>query len=382
MNCPQCGSALPEGASLCPECGAPAVQTRSANHAPQPRDNDISILLAEGNLLRLRRSYDLATAKCVEVLRKYPNNASAHSLLGDIHRDQGLYADALGWFKLALQLDPSSIADQQKIEQLEAQLESPPTPADEPAPTWIHRLAPARAKVPMGLILGLMLGCVLLGALIALSVGRDAARMASFQAPEPPRVIDPRAAPALRENPQPPTTPRVTPLATKAEPAPPREAIAYSPSKAPATQPETAANPATKEQGLLAALRSAAEAEELRVAVDSVIVDPRHATAILGIGVRDVVASPGNQELVLQRCLRIAELAVAYDDALARITVRCSAPVPYESGVQKEEVVFIGDVNPSALKQAAAAGRSLTMDEAMKLFVEEPWWHSRMARPS
>jgi hypothetical protein len=359
---------------------------------PEPPDKGISILLAEANLLRLRRSFDLAVAKCVEVLRRYPNNASAHSLLGDIYHDQGLHADALGWFKLALDLDPASVADQQKIEQVEAELASPcapPTESPSRGDRLAQRLGLARAKVPMGLILGLMLGCVLLGALIALSAGRDATRMASFQGSETPRMLDPRSAPVenapaeQRVRAPEPSRAGGEPMmaAGTAEPAPPPEGIAYLPSKAPAPQ-VAIANPATKEQGLLAALRAAAEQEDVRVAVDSVVVDPRHATATLGIGVRDVVAGASNQELVLQRCLRIAELAASYDDTLTRITMRCSAPVPYEGTVQREELVFVGDVNLAALRQAAAAGRSLTMGEALKLFIEEPWWHPRMARSS
>ena len=377
MNCPQCGGALPDGASLCPECGAPVVQARS-NHAPQPLDSEVSVPLAQANLLRLRRNYDLATAKCVEVLRKYPNNASAHSLLGDVYRDQGLYSEALGWYKLAIQLDPADIADRQKIEALEAELRSQQEKPRADGPIWRRVFEAARAKVPFGLMLGLMLGCIVLGALIALSLSRGATSLQTPPGIRTPRVLD--SGVSVRAEPdQPRRRPEESQPRTTA--AAPPEPIVYSSGREPAPAPATPPiNPADKGRALLESLRSAADAEGLMVAVDSVAIDPRDGGATLGITVRDAVASADNRGLVLAKCLRMAELALAQDSALTRITLRCSAPMPDEAGVQQEKLVFVGDIMPSALK--AAAGRNLTIDDALGLFTGAPWWHPRMRPPA
>ena len=375
MRCPQCGSGLPQGVTLCPECGARVMQEQ-ANHAPEPVEGEIRTLLAEANLLRLRRQYDLATAKCVEVLRRYPNNAAAHSLLGDIYRDQGAYADALGWYRLAAQLDPASTVDHEKIREIEAHRGPAHEQNATPAPAWRLTLSRLRAQPPIGLLLGTVLGCILIAALIALSMERGATRASMMDTLRVPRVIDPG------ESPQPEQTSSVTTRRTQPGPraaAPPesREPAVYSAGKEPTPAPPSpGVNPTDKEQVLRESVASAAEAEGLMARVEYVTVEPRDGGATLSIVAEDVVASPDNRPIVLQKCLRIAELALAKDDALTRLTIRCAAPVPGVGGVQKVEVVFVGDVKPQELRKAA--GRDLTIDEALALFSSPPWWHERM----
>jgi len=375
MRCPQCGSGLPQGVTLCPECGARVMQEQ-ANHAPEPVEGEIRTLLAEANLLRLRRQYDLATAKCVEVLRRYPNNAAAHSLLGDIYRDQGAYADALGWYRLAAQLDPSSTVDHEKIREIEARRGPAHEQNATPAPTWRLALRRLRARPPIGLLLGAVLGCILIAALIALSMERGATRASMMGTLRVPRVIDPDGSPQP-EQPSSVTTRRTQAGPRAAAPPEPREPAVYSAGKEPAPAPPSAAvNPTDKEQALRESVASAAEAEGLMARVEYVTVEPRDGGATLSIVADDIVAGPDNRPIVLQKCLRIAELALAKDDALTRLTIRCAAPVPGVGGVQKVEVVFVGDVKPQELRKAA--GRNLTIDEALALFSSPPWWHERM----
>lgn len=109
------------------ECGS--VTTRSGGAAPDPRgqdalpdENSLERLLAEANLARLRSHWPDAEAGCVMVLRADPNNLHAHSLLGDIYRDQGRFDDALQWYRLALDLAPSSAADREKLLRLETDI--------------------------------------------------------------------------------------------------------------------------------------------------------------------------------------------------------------------------------------------------------------------
>lgn len=82
---------------------------------------EIKQFLALANLARLRRQWDEAIDGCVEALRKEPRNPSAHSLLGDIYRDQGKFEDAAEWFRMALDLyaNPSDTA---KLKQVEGEI--------------------------------------------------------------------------------------------------------------------------------------------------------------------------------------------------------------------------------------------------------------------
>ncbi|MCX6359360.1 MAG: tetratricopeptide repeat protein [Armatimonadetes bacterium] len=97
------------------EQGTPGQEARSDG-------NGLERLLAEANLARMRGHWPDAEAGCVKVLRADPNNLHAHSLLGDIYRDQGRSDDALQWYRLALDLAPSSAADREKLLRLETDI--------------------------------------------------------------------------------------------------------------------------------------------------------------------------------------------------------------------------------------------------------------------
>lgn len=77
--------------------------------------------LAAANLSRLRGLFTDAEAICIRVLRADPNNVHAHSLIGDIYRDQGRFEDACQWYQLALDLQPDSRPDQSKLEETRAE---------------------------------------------------------------------------------------------------------------------------------------------------------------------------------------------------------------------------------------------------------------------
>ena len=82
---------------------------------------EIKQFLALANLARLRRQWDEAIDGCIEALRKEPRNPSAHSLLGDIYRDQGKFEDAAEWFRMALDLY-SNPSDTAKLKQVEREI--------------------------------------------------------------------------------------------------------------------------------------------------------------------------------------------------------------------------------------------------------------------
>jgi len=382
MKCPQCGSGLPDDVRVCPECGAPTKQAR-ANDIPARAEAEINVLLAQANLSRLRRDYELAMTQCVEVLRRYPNNVSAHSLLGDIYRDQAAYAEALAWYRLALQLDPAGAADREKISELEHKLSAAGREGAAALPAWRRISRGARAKLPLGLVLGVAVGCVVLWAVVVLSIGRDTTRASMFEGMRVPRMLAPPSAeaplplgatsPKSRGYPRGQETARPVPAA----PAEVEEPVIYTPrERPPQLAPARDVNYTDREQRLLESLREVEQNEDSMLAVDTVVLDPRSETATLTISVRDVLGSPETRGVVLQKSLRTADLAIASDDKLARVTVRCQVPMLGANGVQAEQLVFVGDLAAAALKDAA--GRELTFDDALKLFAPQPWWHARM----
>lgn len=99
--CDRCFASVPSGLAACPECGAP-IQTEEK--ATEQGDSQVYHELARANLLRMRGDYLAAEAECLKILRRFPNNASAHTLLGDIYNEKGDPEQALQWYELSIDL--------------------------------------------------------------------------------------------------------------------------------------------------------------------------------------------------------------------------------------------------------------------------------------
>ena len=157
MICAQCDSSVTDDSRFCPQCGqataladAPAASeaaltdmgtlamsstalqaVRATSHlatpvatvpaAPSLLDAEkLRSRLTQANLCRIRHDWSNAVDHCVAVLQEQPGNATAHSLLSDIYRDQGKLDDAIQWARLATDLKPSP-ADVAKLQKLEAE---------------------------------------------------------------------------------------------------------------------------------------------------------------------------------------------------------------------------------------------------------------------
>ena len=110
MNlCEKCLAIVPNADEFCPECGAPMSEGK------QSSDVEVYPLLARANLFRMRGEYKQAEDVCLGILRRFPNNASANTLLGDIAAEHGDIEQAAEWYELAIDLVPDSKADREKL---------------------------------------------------------------------------------------------------------------------------------------------------------------------------------------------------------------------------------------------------------------------------
>lgn len=110
--CPQCFEINPASSTFCTLCGASLAEGKESNEGS---DTEVYNELAKTNLLRMRGQYKDAIQVCLGILKKYPNNATAHTLLGDIHAEMNELAQAAEWYEMALDLSPNSDADKQKL---------------------------------------------------------------------------------------------------------------------------------------------------------------------------------------------------------------------------------------------------------------------------
>ena len=99
-SCPKCFAVVKLGAEFCPECGA------TLDPASGGSDQEVYNDLAKANLLRNRHQMPEAIEVALGILRKYPNNATAHTLLGDIYAELDDLKQAAEWYEMALDLSP------------------------------------------------------------------------------------------------------------------------------------------------------------------------------------------------------------------------------------------------------------------------------------
>lgn len=114
--CPKCFENNEDSAEFCVGCGAPLIDGGDGSDQAVYQD------LARANLLRMRGDMKQANDVCLGILRRYPNNPTAHGLLGDIAADQGDLDQAATWYEMALDLNPEATADKQKLDSVRERL--------------------------------------------------------------------------------------------------------------------------------------------------------------------------------------------------------------------------------------------------------------------
>lgn len=174
--CEKCFATVPDTQDYCPECGAnfdKSAFSEGSDAAVYPE-------LARANLFRMRGEYKQAEEVCLRVLRRYPNNASANTLLGDICAERGELDQAISWYELALDLNPDSKADKEKLEAVRQRK------ADHEAATTAKMLGLPTTRPKGVLVAVLFLLFIVAVGVTSYSIGRNI--VASRQAP--PAVVD------------------------------------------------------------------------------------------------------------------------------------------------------------------------------------------------
>lgn len=98
---------------------ATATRPRPAAAPPRARPRpDLASVIINARVEFSRGRLQAAQALCEEIIRRDRRHAGAHSLLGDIFRAQGRTDEAIRMYTVAIQLNPRSQSDMQKLERL------------------------------------------------------------------------------------------------------------------------------------------------------------------------------------------------------------------------------------------------------------------------
>jgi tetratricopeptide (TPR) repeat protein len=348
MQCVQCGAQIPDDTTVCSQCGA---EVASLGLSREDAAREIYSLLAAANLARIRREYEEATARCIEVMRRFPNNASAHSLMGDIYADQGLLRDAAEWYKIAIELDPSSRADRAKLDALLSRMRARPEEAPA-APSPV-----ARAIRALGLSSPLAVGmAVTLVTLLALLIGAVAYQRATLG----------RAALPTSPTVGAPTRPTVGPrrLPTLA-PTPAAPAASIPPQVPQALSPE---------DKMVSALRVGVASTLPASLINWVALDPRNSSVTIAfqVGRQDTMADV--KRAILRAAQQIGRVAFRHDSSLAAAVLRGYAVLP-QTAAGPPELVFIGQTESARLIRLPANDPSPSDIEGA---FADVWWNAAL----
>ena len=252
MTCGYCGAVVPEGKAYCPVCGAKVNRGLPSEDALADADQEVRPILAEAYLALRRRDFRRAEEKCIEALRHFPNNASAHAMLAEVYEAQGRLDDAIEWLRMALDLDPDNERMKRRLAELQARREERER-AKGAEPARPPQLAPP-AKRRVWKVAGLVGALVVALVAITYFAGGLAYRGRADKGPSRGGLMAP---PEVGGFPQKPPTPpavqprRLVPALPPQRPALPRlEGLPAKGPKPSQPQPEKGEAKTEKERGL------------------------------------------------------------------------------------------------------------------------------------
>jgi hypothetical protein len=278
------------------------------------------MLLMTANVLRLRHQWSPAEAKCSEVLQVDPDSAAARSLMGDILRDQGREEDAIEWYKMAVDRDPTNDGDRKKLEALldhrftkqpEGRLKPSLSVVTQWAKTAGNEVRAARPICPWAMVTAAIFAITLLAAFGLVVLGK--------------RTVSPASTPGSEGE------VFVTETSLGGKPAPPE---VESPI-------EITGDIALLEADLLARLQARASELDPNCQVNGARVDPKQATAEIELSM-PAYWSPVSARKGMARMAAVLALVAASADArLVAVNLRGSARQP--TGPDQLAMVANGD---------------------------------------
>jgi len=315
-------------------------ENKAQNEAGLPRD--MYALLAQANLLRMRGCWEDAVDRCMAALRLSPDSPSALSLLGDIYENQGRYDDAAQWYRMALDVNPNSPADQMKLELLLRLRQEPrelrsPAASEDSAVEKPVRLPQLLRSPEMALRFGAVTAALLLIFVVGLayaSTHRHAGLASLGLVPDQEVRLQP---------------------------------VVVLPASAAASNAAALHNPA--EQMLLDALRGSPDLGAQGITVYDVQSDPRTGRIDLTFGVSS--SSGGmTRALVMQMAVRLLQTAAALPatQTINLFTARCLGEAGSGSG--GAALIFVGDMPRASIP----APNAVLTDAQIQTLFSNLWW--------
>lgn len=276
--------------------------------------------LARVNMLRIRGDISSAKALCLSILKRFPESADAHVMMGDLHSEQADLMPAAEWYALALDLDHSAPGVEVKLQRIRAAIDiSNQADRSKFANITSRRTSPWLYVAIFASILGI--------GTVAFIAGSQKAPTTTQRQPIRDRISTPVSSGVS------------TPVAS-AVVNPPTDIHAGSsgpvPDQSPAISPDVAANKNTKGQE-----------EENVVGDDATLFEQISKRTGLAKHIISVMADPRSNSILLTFNVRtedhgrytgavLADTAMEYDLSVLKVTLR---------GVRNGILSYMGDIS-------------------------------------
>ncbi len=185
MYCSSCGAKNGAESNYCRQCGykmerapTPKLSEEEFDRA-LPEEQQVTALLERAYRRRKDKDVAGAIAICQEVLQIRPNSTTAHGLLGQLYEQRGDRDLAVEQYERVLKLNPGSIADRVKLDDLKDGVGSrQPTKGVLPKVVVVdHDGAPFRGAMLWGV--GFCILLIVFGAALAVAFNRRDDRVSS-----------------------------------------------------------------------------------------------------------------------------------------------------------------------------------------------------------
>ena len=180
MFCGHCGTKNPDINKFCRECGtrlperAPRTLSeeqfadlQAPSPAPPVDHGKVAVLMEAAFSCHREGKIDEAIEKCLQATALNDQSTSAHSLLALLYEEKGQLDLAVVHLRRVLELNPDSVADQEKLARLLGEAPLQDATADEPnPPSWAADLL----SRPLALSIGA--GVLVMALVLAVSIPR------------------------------------------------------------------------------------------------------------------------------------------------------------------------------------------------------------------
>jgi hypothetical protein len=366
MFCWQCSARVPDEAAFCTSCGAALLKSPGDMTIDEEDEAKVHALLAQANLFRLRRDFEGATSRCTEALKIHPSNASAHSLLGDICRDEDRPRDAMEWYKLALTLDPTRKQDREKLDQLIDKIYGTSQGSPQPGLVEAKPIAKSAPSNRLRFSAILLAGIALISVIFAIAV--------VYILPESnrdnslPAVVFHTPAESAANSAQAPAASS----AGEVSPAPSSSvANASAPPVAGEADPAFFVGLEKREQKLFSDLSETAAKLPSGAELFSAQIEPRKRSAEISFAFRSGEGREADKRQALNFALQLGKQAAQLETGLELVTTKIYLQKETSAGPEFE-VFFVGDL--SAAKLRALNLETLAPQQAETNFTNA-WWN-------